>query len=71
MPRFFIMVGEQDDAAAGSRKSARALEDAGFDVTLKVYTGVGHSFPRNRDAALDAALHFVLRVDDEKGSNSE
>jgi predicted esterase len=60
LPRFVIMVGGDDPAAAGARATAKQIEQAGMDVKLEVYTGVGHAFPRNRDAELNEALDFVL-----------
>jgi predicted esterase len=61
MPRIFIMVGDEDPALDGCRRTARALEDAGFDVKLNVYPGVAHAFPRSRETELDRALAFVLQ----------
>ena len=58
--RFFIMVGDKDRAAHGNQEAAKDLEAAGATVKLKVYEGVGHTFPPNRDEELREALRFVL-----------
>jgi predicted esterase len=59
-PKFFIMVGAEDRVVESNREAARDLAGAGAPTELAVYEGVGHAFPRNRDAELRKALRFVL-----------
>lgn len=60
LPRFFIMVGEKDDAVEINRDAARRLEAIGTPAQLRVYPGLGHRFPPDREKEMDAALRFVL-----------
>lgn len=60
LPRFFIMVGGEDIGLNASRQAERELRDAGAKVSLEVYEGVGHEFPKNRDEELEKALKFAL-----------
>lgn len=60
LPRFFIMVGEKDDAVEINRDAAKRLESIGVPVQLRVYPGLGHRFPPDREKEMDAALRFVL-----------
>lgn len=60
LPRFCILVGADDRVADGNRRAARSLTDAGAAVELRVFEGVGHGFPPERDAELTRALEFVL-----------
>lgn len=59
-PRYFFMVGSRDEMKAQCRKAAKAFEAAGYTVDLRVYPGVGHTFPRFTDRELGKALDFVL-----------
>ena len=59
-PRFFIMNGALDAEAQNNRHVASALQSAGAMVELRIYDGIGHAFPRNRDAELRDAIRFVL-----------
>ena len=59
-PRYFFMVGSQDKAKPHCRKAAEDFEEAGYTVDLRVYPGVGHTFPRFTDRELGKALKFVL-----------
>ncbi len=59
-PRFFFMVGSQDRGKPHCLKAAEDFETAGYTVDLRVYPGVGHTFPRFPDRELGKALKFVL-----------
>ncbi|MCK4873078.1 MAG: alpha/beta hydrolase fold domain-containing protein [Phycisphaerales bacterium] len=60
LPRFYFMVGARDALADQCRQTFRDFDEAGYDVKLRVYPGVGHTFPRQRTAELRRALKFVL-----------
>lgn len=61
LPRFAILNGAGDSAADNNREAARRLESIGVPVLLKLYDGLGHSFPRkDRDEELRKALEFTL-----------
>jgi phospholipase/carboxylesterase len=61
LPRFAILNGAGDSAADNNREAARRLESIGVPVLLKIYDGLGHSFPRkDRDAELGKAIEFAL-----------
>lgn len=59
-PRYFFMVGSQDKGKKQSRQAAEDFESAGYTVGLRIYPGVGHTFPRFTDRELAKALKFVL-----------
>ena len=59
-PRYFFMVGSQDRGKPHCLKAAEDFETAGYTVDLRVYPGVGHTFPRFPDRELGKALKFVL-----------
>ena len=59
-PRFFFMVGSQDEAKLQCREAAKDFEAAGYAVKLRIYPGVGHTFPRWTNRELGKALKFVL-----------
>ncbi|UCF33558.1 MAG: dienelactone hydrolase family protein [Phycisphaerales bacterium] len=60
LPRFYFMVGEQDQLVDQCRQAARDFAEAGYEVQLNVYPGVAHAFPRDRDRALRTALRYVM-----------
>jgi len=60
LPRFFIMNGALDEEADNNRDAARRLEAIGAPVELRIYEGVGHALPRNRQEEIREALRFVL-----------
>lgn len=60
LPRFFIMVGEKDDAVEINQEAAKRLEAIGVPMELRVYPKLGHRFPPEREKEMDAALKFVL-----------
>ncbi len=60
MPKFYIMVGDQDDVFDANKRADKDLEAAGVTRQLQVFKGVGHNFPAERDAELGKALKFVL-----------
>jgi predicted esterase len=59
-PRYYFMVGSRDRAADEVRLAASDFEAAGYDVDLRVLSGVGHTFPRRTTTELRKALRFVL-----------
>ena len=59
-PRFHFMVGAEDDAAGDVRAAAATFEETGYHVSLRIYPGVGHAFPRFADRELGRALRLVL-----------
>ncbi|MBU0640876.1 MAG: dienelactone hydrolase family protein [Planctomycetes bacterium] len=59
-PRFYFMVGELDRAADACRVAAADFAAAGYPTKLRVYPGVGHMFPKDRDAELRKALQYAL-----------
>lgn len=60
LPRFYIMYGELDDDVENNREAARRLEAIGTPHVLKIYPGVGHTFPPNSQKELTAAVRFAL-----------
>jgi len=60
LPRFAILNGALDEAADNNRAGARALEARGGAVRLRLYPGVGHALPPDREKELVAALKFAL-----------
>jgi predicted esterase len=58
-PKFYLMVGADDESAESNRRAAKDFEAAGVSVQLKVYEGVAHDFPKERDAELRKALEFI------------
>jgi predicted esterase len=59
-PRFYFIVGSGDRVADQVRQAASDFEAAGFEVSLRVLTGTGHTFPRRTTTELRKALRFVL-----------
>jgi phospholipase/carboxylesterase len=59
-PRFFIMVGSKDANLGPNRTAAKQLQAIGAEHTLNVYEGVGHAFPKERDAELRKAMKYAL-----------
>ena len=60
LPRFAILIGQKDRDAANNRQGAAALEAAGGEVLLRIYSGLGHAFPPRHEQELEAALAFAL-----------
>ncbi len=60
-PRFYLMVGSEDDAAESNRQGYRELEQAGVTARLKIYPNLGHKFPPDHEKELLRALKFVLK----------
>ena len=54
------MVGSNDEAKAQCKEAAQDFESAGFEVDLRIYPGVGHTFPKFTNRELAKALRFVL-----------
>lgn len=63
MPRFAILVGARDEGAASCRELDAMLRKARVPVRLRVYSGLGHAMPPNRERELDQALRFVLSAE--------
>lgn len=59
-PRYFFMVGSRDEAKEQCRKAFEAFDAAGYTAKLRIYPGVGHTFPRLTNRELGKALKFVL-----------
>jgi predicted esterase len=59
-PRFYFMVGARDRVADEVRRAAADFEAAGYEATLRVFSGTGHTFPRRTTSELRKALRFVL-----------
>jgi predicted esterase len=59
-PRYYFMVGSEDDSVEPLRRAVTDFTDAGYQVGLRVWPGVGHQFPRAVDRELGRALEFVL-----------
>lgn len=57
--RFVILVGEKDNVLPQCRRAAADFEKANLRCKLNVYEGVGHAFPKERDAELNKALDFL------------
>jgi len=57
--RFVILVGDRDNVLPQCRRAAADFEKAKLRCKLNVYEGVGHAFPRERDAELNKALDFL------------
>jgi predicted esterase len=60
VPRVYFMCGARDRVLDDMRRAARDFGLAGYDVEFRIYPGVAHAFPRNRDEELRKALRFVL-----------
>jgi len=59
-PRYYFMVGSRDRAVDQVRLAAADFEAAGYEVDLRVLSGIGHTFPRRTTTELRRALRFVL-----------
>jgi predicted esterase len=62
-PRFFFMVGENDHLREQSERSYQDYKEAGYEAKMRVYPGVGHTFPSDNDEELRAALDWVFNED--------
>jgi predicted esterase len=59
LPRYQVIVGDQDEVLEGCRASAQALSEAGLTVRLREIAGLGHDLPQQHE--LRRALRFVLK----------
>lgn len=61
-PRFALLNGERDEAAANNREAVARLVGLGGRARLRLFPGVGHAFPPEgeRDRELTMALRFAL-----------
>lgn len=67
-PPLFLMAGREEPAADSNRAAAKALKKAGHPVQVRIYPGVGHSFPSNWQGEIRKALRwFGKRVDSTEG----
>lgn len=62
-PRLYFMVGSEDRAEQAMRRAADDFEAAGYAVRLRIFHGIGHTFPRMTRRELGNALRFVLNDD--------
>ncbi len=60
LPRFFLMIGSEDQQVGSMRRAKAALTSRGAPVELAIYEGLGHAFPDNADEELARALEFVF-----------
>ena len=59
VPRYYLMVGDKDEALEDCRKYAAEYKAMPLEVKLKVYEGLGHELPKNFTAELQRALTYV------------
>ncbi len=59
LPKFYIMIGDKDEALASNRKAAKDLEGKAKDVEIIIYENLGHTFPSD-PKELTKALDFVF-----------
>ena len=59
-PKYYFIVGSRDRTAEEVRRAAEDFAAAGYEVELKVISGIGHTVPENGDRELAKALRFVL-----------
>jgi len=60
-PRYYFMVGENDEAAREVRLAVKDFKAAGYEVKLRVLHDTGHTVPREANRELGRALDYVLR----------
>jgi len=60
MARFFILCGGEDRSLQNNRDAAKQLRARGVKVRLRIYPGVGHSYPAERERELRQALGFAF-----------
>jgi len=60
LPRFALLIGENDEAAQSNRDLEARLKALNIPTHLRIYKGAGHGFPPHRDRELTEALRFVL-----------
>jgi len=59
-PRYYFIVGSRDRALQDTKRAARDFKAAGYDVKLRVVTGIGHTFPADHGRELRTAIRWVL-----------
>jgi len=59
-PRYYFIVGEDDEAAREVRLAVKDFKAAGYDVKLRILHDTGHTFPRETNRELGRALDYVL-----------
>lgn len=62
--RFYMMVGSNDQGTQSYRDAEREFAKVGFEREVKIYEGLGHSFPPNSQRELATALAYALRADE-------
>lgn len=67
-PRLCFMVGSEDRAESAVRRAAKDCEAAGYAVRLRIFHGIGHTFPRMTKRELGKALRFVLEDRSSRGT---
>lgn len=60
LPRFFILCGGEDRSLPSNRDASKRLRTLGAKVRLRVYPGVGHTYPADREHELRQALGFAF-----------
>lgn len=58
--RVQLMIGARDEWAKTFREAHRVFDERGIENRLRVYQGIGHAYPANRDEELVKALRYVL-----------
>lgn len=61
-----LLAGEHGTEIAGERRTAAALEQAGFPAKLFVMRGVAHLYPDDMNALMKAAFVLVHEHDDQR-----
>lgn len=60
LPPFALLIGANDEAAASNKTAEAELKALGIPVMLRIYPGMGHGFPPQRERELAEALRFIV-----------
>lgn len=66
LPRYALMTGERDEGADSNRAFAERMREVGAAVDLRIYKGVGHSLPPQREKEFTSALAFAMKPASER-----
>lgn len=66
IPRFAILNGRDDDEALNNRAATQLLYRLRIPVQLRLYPGLAHEYPRDRDAELRSVARFALGIPDDR-----
>ena len=58
--RYYLMVGSEDGSADGYRRAKQDFDDAGIVNDLRIYRGIGHTYPQNSQQEITRGLRFLL-----------